>query len=104
VGGPGLSKLIECVAPGGRIVLVGYTAGTTTEIDLSRLMQREVRLLPMSMIRREAAARAIAADLLRELGEGMLRLDVTTYPLERVNDALELAASGAARGRIVLEP
>jgi D-arabinose 1-dehydrogenase-like Zn-dependent alcohol dehydrogenase len=56
------------------------------------------------MIRREAAARAIAADLLRELGEGMLRLDVTTYPLERVNDALELAASGAARGRIVLEP
>jgi NADPH2:quinone reductase len=104
VGGPDLAEMIEGVAVGGRLVLVGYTAGTSTEIDLSRLMQRDVRLLPLNMIRREASARAVAAELLGLLGEGQLTLEVTTMPLRAVRSALQTLAGGAARGRIALEP
>jgi NADPH2:quinone reductase len=92
------------VRPGGRIVLVGYTAGTRTELDLSRLMQRDVRLLPLNMIRRERAARALAGGLLEQLAAGMLILRVTTFPLAQVNEALDLLSSGRATGRIALVP
>ena len=104
VGGPGLTDLVEAVRPGGRIVLVGYTAGTRTELDLSRLMQRDVRLLPLNMIRRERAARVLAADLLRQLADGALTLRVTTFPLEDVARAIELLSTGRANGRVALEP
>ena len=104
VGGPGLSDLVEGVRPGGRIVLVGYTAGTSTELDLSRLMQRDVRLLPLNMIRRERAARTVAAELLQHLADGTLTLRVTTFPLPDFDAALDLLRSGRANGRLVLEP
>jgi NADPH2:quinone reductase len=104
VGGPGLEGLIQAVAPGGRIVLVGYTAGTRTELDLSRLMQRDVRLLPLNMIRREHAARAAAGELLAQLARGDLTLEVTTFPLTEVGRAVAALAGGDASGRIALIP
>jgi len=104
VGGPGLEDLIQAVAPGGRIVLVGYTAGTRTELDLSRLMQRDVRLLPLNMIRREHAARAAVAGLLEQLARGELALEVTTFPLSEVGRALAALEAGDVSGRIALVP
>jgi NADPH2:quinone reductase len=104
VGGSGVEDLIEAVAPGGRIVLVGYTAGTRTELDLSRLMHRDVRLLPLNMFRRERAAREAAPELLDSLANGSLTLTVTTFPLREVGRALDALASGAFAGRIALEP
>jgi NADPH2:quinone reductase len=104
VGGSGLENLIPAVAPGGRIVLVGYTAGTRTELDLSRLMQRDVRLLPLNMIRREPAARAAAAGLLEQLARGELSLAVTTFPLAEVARALAALERGSVSGRIALVP
>jgi NADPH:quinone reductase len=104
VGGPGLERLVEGVAPGGRIVLVGYTAGTRTDLDLSRLMQRDVRLLPLNMLRMERRARSVASDLLEMLRRGQLTLRVTTFPLGEIARALETLASGTARGRIAVEP
>ncbi|HXJ62117.1 MAG TPA: zinc-binding dehydrogenase [Actinomycetota bacterium] len=104
VGGFGLEDLIPAVAPGGRIVLVGYTAGTRTELDLSRLMQRDVRLLPLNMIRREPAARAAAPGLLNQLARGELSLEVTTFPLADVGRALTALERGTVTGRIALTP
>jgi NADPH2:quinone reductase len=104
VGGSGLEDLIEAVAPGGRIVLVGYTAGTRTVLDLSRLMHRDVRLLPLNMFRRERAARAAAAGLLERLARGELSLEVTTFPLAEVRRALAALEQGTVSGRIALVP
>jgi NADPH2:quinone reductase len=104
VGGSGLEDLVEAVAPGGRIVLVGYTAGTRTELDLSRLMHRDVRLLPLNMFRRERAARAAAAGLLEQLARRELSLEVTTFPLADVGRALEALERGTVSGRIALVP
>ena len=104
VGGSGLEDLVQVVAPGGRIVLVGYTAGTRAELDLSRLMQRDVRLLPLNMIRRERAARAAAGGLLELLARGELTLGVTSFALIDVGPALAALEMGEVSGRVALVP
>jgi NADPH2:quinone reductase len=58
VGGWVLAAALPCVAPGGRAVLVGYTAGPTLTLDIEYFLQRDVRLLPLNMFRRESSGRA----------------------------------------------
>jgi len=60
VGGPTLAAALRGVGPGGRAVLVGYTGGTTIQLDVPELLQRDVALLPLNMLRREAAGRDAA--------------------------------------------
>jgi len=47
VGGPGLPGRLSSVRPGGRAVLVGYTAGTTVPLDLPALLRADVKTLPV---------------------------------------------------------
>ena len=102
VGGSVLASALRGVAPGGRAVLVGYTAGTSAAIDLPELLQRDVALLPLNMLRREAAGRAAAPGLLERLADGRLTLPVTTFPLHEVAQALAWIATRGHRGRAVL--
>jgi NADPH2:quinone reductase len=102
VGGALLPALLRHVAPGGRAVLVGYAGGHAATLDLPQLLQRDIALLPLNMLRREAAGRAAAADLLGRLGDGRLQLDVTTFPFEQAAAALEWIAQRGHRGRAVL--
>jgi NADPH:quinone reductase len=104
VGGPLLQTVLPCVAPGGRAVLVGYTGGHAVTLDLPIFMQRDVALLPLNMMRREAAGRAAVPDLLARLADGRLQLDVTTFPLHDAGAALEWIAQRGHRGRAVLVP
>jgi NADPH2:quinone reductase len=102
VGGLLLPALLAHVSPGGRVVLVGYAGGHSATLDLPQLLQRDIALLPLNMLRREAAGRAVAPELLRRLGDGRLRLDVTTFPFERAAAALDWIAQRGHRGRAVL--
>jgi NADPH2:quinone reductase len=102
VGGAVLPAALRGVAPGGRAVLVGYTGGTTATVDLPELLQRDVTLLPLNMLRREAAGRAAAAGLLERIGDGRLQLDVTEFPLDQAARALAWIATRGHRGRAVL--
>ena len=104
VGGPVLAAALPCIAPGGKAVLVGYTAGQAVSLDLPTLLQRDVALLPLNMMRREAAGRAAVPELLQRLGDGRLRLDVTTFALREAGAALEWIAQRGHRGRAVLVP
>jgi NADPH2:quinone reductase len=104
VGGPVLAAALPGVAPGGRAVLVGYTAGNELALDLAAFMQRDVRLLPLNMLRRDAAGRAAAPALLARLGDGRLRLEVRTFPLADAAVALDWIAQRGHRGRAVLVP
>lgn len=104
VGGGLLAAALPRVAPGGRAVLVGYTGGHALSLDLPALLQRDVALLPLNMMRREAAGRAAVPELMRRLGDGRLRLDVTTFPLHEAGTALAWLAQRGHRGRAVLVP
>jgi len=102
VGGAPLAGLLARLVPGGRAVLVGYTAGRRIELDLAELMQRDIRLLPLNMLRREAEARAAAPELLARLADGRLRLALRTFALSQAAEAMAWIAERGHRGRAVL--
>lgn len=104
VGGPLLATALARVVPGGRCVLVGYTAGHAVSLDLPTFLQRDVALLPLNMLRREAAGRAAVPELLERLGDGRLRLEVTAFPLHEAGTALAWITQRGHRGRAVLVP
>jgi NADPH2:quinone reductase len=104
VGGDVLAQVLPCVRPGGRAVLVGYTAGPTLQLDIAHFLQRDVALLPLNMFRREAAGRAAAPELLARLADGRLRLDVQPFALADAALALDWIAQRGHRGRAVLVP
>ncbi|MHB1065203.1 MAG: hypothetical protein ACYC1Z_12070 [Georgenia sp.] len=60
IGGERLGERMKWVGAGGRAALIGYVAGTSTTLDLRNWLLDHVALLPVSMIRRERAARELA--------------------------------------------
>lgn len=104
VGGAVLSAALGHVVPGGRAVLVGYTAGNELSIDIARFLQRDVSLLPLNMFRRDAAGRAAAPDVLARLADGRLQLQVTEFALADAAHAMQWITQRGHRGRAVLVP
>ncbi len=104
VGGPDLAEMVKVVSPGGRIVLVGYTAGRTVTLDLPTLMERDVSLLPLNLFRRPSRTREAAATVLGLLRDGDLHLPLTRFRLEELASAVESLANGETVGRVVLVP
>lgn len=104
VGGPVLEAALPCVAPGGRAVLVGYTAGNTLPLNIAHFLQRDVALLPLNMFRREAAGRTAVPELLARLADGSLTLEVKRFALGEAASALEWITQRGHRGRAVLVP
>lgn len=102
VGGAVLVAALPGVLPGGRAVLVGYTGGTAFTLDLAHFCLRDVALLPLNMLRRAAAGRAMAPELLARIGDGRLQLAVTTFPLAEAARALEWITQRGHHGRAVL--
>lgn len=102
VGGDVLAALLGRVLPGGRAVLIGYTAGETLPLSLPAFMQRDVSLLPLNMFRREAQGRAAVPRLLERLSDGRLRLAVQRFAFDEAAQALEWIAQRGHRGRAVL--
>lgn len=102
VGGGVLPQALRGVAAGGRAVLVGYTAGREAPLDLAELMLRDVSLMPLNMVRREAAARARAPELLGRLADGRLQLSIETYAFEEGPRVLTELNRRRGRGRPVL--
>lgn len=104
VGGPVLAAALPRVVAGGRAVLVGYTAGNEFALDLPTFLQRDVALLPLNMMRREAAGRAAVPGLLQRVVDGELKLEVSTFRLREAGQALAWIAQRGHRGRAVLVP
>ena len=104
VGGSVLARTLPAVRPGGRAVLVGYTAGPVLSLDIAHFLQRDVALLPLNMFRREAQGRAAAPELLARLADGRLSLEVRPFALADAAAALDWIAQRGHRGRAVLVP
>ena len=102
VGGDVLPRALRGVKPGGRAVLVGYAGGTETRLDLPELLQRDIALLPLNILRREAAARAAAPQLLQRIADGRLELAMREFPLAQAHEAMQWIATRGHGGRAVL--
>ncbi len=103
VGGATLAALLPVVVPGGRAVLVGYVGGAQLALDLTRFIQRDVSLLPLNMLRREAAGRAAAPALLARIARGSLHVERRCFDFADAAAALEWLGHPDHRGRAVLQ-
>jgi NADPH:quinone reductase-like Zn-dependent oxidoreductase len=101
VGGELLPRRLHAVRPGGRAVLVGYTAGERVSIELPELMVADVALLPLNMMRFRVP-REVAVGLVDEFAAGRLALATDVIGLDRLDGAIERLRAGRATGRVVL--
>jgi NADPH2:quinone reductase len=104
LGGQAIAQRSRWVRPGGRAVVVGYVAGKELALDVPSWLLDDVALLPVNMIRREAAAREYAPLLAELLAKGELTLEVQSFAMDDAPKALKLLATGGLRGRAVILP
>jgi NADPH2:quinone reductase len=109
VGGGYLAEDLQCVAPRGRIVLVGLLAGARAELDLRLMLHKRVSLCGTVLRARPleekiAATQHFVRHLVPLFGRGALRAIVDrVLPLDQAAEAHRYVASNAGFGKVVLE-
>jgi NADPH:quinone reductase-like Zn-dependent oxidoreductase len=104
-----LAEDLACVAPLGRILLVGLLAGASTELDLSVLLRKRVRLFgtvlrSRSLEEKIVAAKTFGRHLVPLFAGGRLRAVVhRALPLSEAAAAHALVASNEGFGKVVLD-
>jgi NADPH:quinone reductase-like Zn-dependent oxidoreductase len=100
VGGAVWEKLIPNIAPGGRLVTCGATAGYDAKVDIRYLFSKSIAILGAFM-----GCKADLLEVVRCVGEGALRPVVDrTLPLSECAQAHRLIEDRAQFGKIVLLP
>ena len=100
VGGSTWETLIPLVAPGGRLVTCGASAGYEAKVDLRYLFSKSIAILGAFM-----GCKADLLEIVRVLGEGALRPVVDrTLPLSACAEGHRLLEQHAVFGKIVLLP
>jgi NADPH:quinone reductase-like Zn-dependent oxidoreductase len=100
VGGATWEKLIPTLAPGGRLVTCGATAGYESKVDIRYFFSKSVAILGAFM-----GCKADLLEVVRHMAEGRLRPVVDrTLPLSECARAHRLIEDRAVFGKIVLIP
>jgi putative PIG3 family NAD(P)H quinone oxidoreductase len=108
VGGPYIKEDLLCLAPKGRVVLVGLLAGTAAEIDCTRLLFKRAELRGTVLRSRPleekiAAMQAFARHVVPLLASGKVVPVVDrVLPLAQAAEAHEYVASNQGFGKVVL--
>jgi NADPH2:quinone reductase len=109
VGGAYVAQDLLCLAPRGRVIVVGTMAGTKMDLDLSVLMRKraEVRgtmLRSRPLEEKILAGQAMQRHLVPLFDSGALRPVVDrVLPLARAADAHRMMQNGDTFGKLVLE-
>ena len=109
VGAPNMPENLNALATGGRIVVIGVSAGAKTELNLLALMGKRARIHGSTLRARPLEEKAITARLLERevlplLDTGALRVPISaTFPLEEAAAAYDRFVAGGKLGKIVLE-
>jgi NADPH2:quinone reductase len=110
VGAPNLEENLQALATGGRICVIGVSAGAKGELNLLALMGKRARIHGSTLRARPLEEKALAARLLeREVlplfESGALRVPIAqTFPLAEAAAAYDSFAAGGKLGKIVLLP
>ncbi|MEA2314217.1 MAG: NADPH:quinone reductase [Solirubrobacteraceae bacterium] len=108
VGAPNLPENLQALASGGRIVVIGVSAGAKAELNLLALMGKRGRIHASTLRARPLeekalAARALEHEVLPLFGTGTLQIPVAaTFPLGEAPAAYDRFAAGGKLGKIVL--
>ncbi len=110
VGGPNLAENLQALATGGRIAVIGVSAGAKGELNLLALMGKRARIHGSTLRARPLEEKALVARRLEhevlplfETHPPALRVPIAdTFPLEQAAAAYERFAAGGKLGKIVL--
>ena len=96
---------VSALAPHGRLVLFGTSAGSTSTMELRPLYRKGLTIYGFGgLMMSDAERRAGLTEAMTAVAEGRMRIPIDrTIPLEQVNDAFRLLADRAVTGKIVLD-
>jgi NADPH:quinone reductase len=108
VGGDRMTDSLRSLKEGGRLVVVGFTAGSIPEVKVNRLLLNNVSLVGAGWGAYVLSKPALNAEIQREIdgliASGHVRPIVgARLPLERASEALELIDGRRAVGKVVLD-
>jgi NADPH2:quinone reductase len=108
VGGERFTDSLRSLAEGGRLVVVGFTAGSIPEVRVNRLLLSNTEVVGAGwgayVIPRPERTTQIAAAIQELIDGGFVNPVVgARYPLERAGEALVALDERGAIGKVVLE-
>src|SRR5207237_9560040 len=108
VGAPNLAENMQALATGGRIAVIGVSAGAVGELNLLALMGKRARIHGSTLRARPLEEKALCArrlehEVLPLFESGKLRVPLAgMFPLGDAAAAYERFAAGGTPGQIVL--
>ena len=102
VGGPVVSGVMSHITPGGRVAVLGYTAGEFATLDLHQLIGRDLRVLPVNMQRTTIEPGAVS-EVLVDIAPARIAPEYELVPGAQVEEALDLLARHTADRRVLLD-
>ena len=108
VGGPNMAENLSALATGGRIAVIGVSAGAKSELNLLALMGKRARIHGSTLRARPLEEKALVARLVEHevlplFESGGLKVPIAeTFPLDEAAAAYERFAAGGKLGKIVL--
>jgi NADPH2:quinone reductase len=108
VGGDRFTDSLRSLGEGGRVVVVGFTAGSIPEVKVNRLLLGNTEVIGAGwgayVMPKPQVNREIGAEIAKLIESGHVRPPVgARFPLERGGEALELIDGRGALGKVVLE-
>ncbi|NIT63841.1 MAG: zinc-binding dehydrogenase, partial [Gammaproteobacteria bacterium] len=108
VGGPYLAGSLACLSPRGRMIIVGLTAGRSSEIDLGTVLRKRLSIVGTSLRARPleqkvAASQCFSGAVGSLLASGQVRPVIDrVYSLEEAAEAHRHMERNANFGKLVL--
>ncbi|HZI16232.1 MAG TPA: NADPH:quinone oxidoreductase family protein [Myxococcus sp.] len=107
VGGDVFDKSLKCLAPEGRLLVVGFAGGRIPEVQVNRLLLRNIDVVGVAwgafLMNEPSLTATIAKDLDALAERGILQPVVgSVFPLEQGAQALRELEARRATGKVVL--
>ena len=109
IGAAYLEPNLRCLAPYGRLVIIGLLGGAKAELNIGRLMVKRQRVIGSVLRARPVAEKAAITAAFREAALGRFARDELRpviheiLPLEKARRAHELVAANANTGKVILQ-
>lgn len=108
LGAPALSDNLSVLAPGGRLVLIGFLQGSRADVDLAPLLRKRIEIIgtlmrPRQHSERVDVVRRFADDVLPALESGLVRPVVARrFPVSQIAAAYAVLERNEVFGKVVV--